>query len=57
MAFNGSISIKMDGNRCTLVVNEIPNHDFNDETASFATNVSIQTGTYEINSAPEMADT
>jgi hypothetical protein len=57
MAFNGSISIKMDGDNCNLIVNEIPNHDFNDETASFATNVSKQTGSYQIDSMPNMANT
>jgi len=55
MAFNGSISINMNGSKCNVSVNEIPNHDFNDESASFATNVSTQTGAYQIESEPTMA--
>jgi len=56
MAFNGSISINMNGDICNVVVNEIPNHDFNDQTAAFATNVSTQTGSYQIDSTPSMAN-
>lgn len=56
IAFNGSISISMNGSKCRVTVNEIPNHDFNDESASFATNVSTQTGSYQIESSPTMAN-
>jgi len=40
--FSGDIVITSNGSLCTISVNKIPNHDFNDNTASFATNVSAQ---------------
>ena len=40
IAFNGALEISIDGDYCVFRTNSIPNHDFNDSTASFATNVS-----------------
>jgi len=38
--FSGSVSITVDGNQCVITTNNIPNHDFNDSSAAFATDVS-----------------
>lgn len=54
MTFNGSIHITVNGSKCSLSVNEIPNHDFNDQSASFATNVSSQSGSYQVDVTPQM---
>jgi len=53
--FNGSIVISQEGNECVFIVNEIPNHDFNDISAEFATNVSVQQGNYRVSSTPTFA--
>lgn len=50
--FNGSVVITQDGDECVFSVNEIPNHDFNDASAAFATKVSSQQGNYRVSSAP-----
>jgi hypothetical protein len=54
-AFSGSVVISDDGQSCTFRSNEIPNHDFNDESAAFATDVSEQNGNYTVTAAPEFA--
>ena len=38
--FNGNTSITVDGNECVITANGIPNHDFNDANAKFASRVS-----------------
>lgn len=38
--FEGSVEVEMTDTQCTITVNGIPNHDFNDVTSSFATRVS-----------------
>lgn len=38
--FSGSVIVTSDQTQCTITVNGIPNHDFNDVTARFATPVS-----------------
>jgi len=50
--FNGSITITQSGSECIFTVNEIPNHNFNDASASFATNVSEQQGVYRVSTSP-----
>ncbi|MCG8413181.1 MAG: YHYH protein, partial [Pseudomonadales bacterium] len=39
LLFSGSLTITVDGSECVFDSNNIPNHDFNDGTASFATDV------------------
>ncbi|MCF6436631.1 YHYH protein [Pseudoalteromonas sp. MMG022] len=53
--FSADISIASDGNECTFSVNEIPNHDFNDAQAQFATNVSEQSASYSVPVAPVLS--
>lgn len=55
MGFSGDILISSDGITCTMASNNIPNHDFNDQSASFATNVSTQNKHFELPVAPQMA--
>ena len=55
--FNGSVIISRSGDECLFTVNEIPNHNFNDASAAFATNVAEQTGAYRVSALPIMADT
>jgi len=55
VAFKGSVVITQSGNECIFAVNEIPNHNFNDASASFATNVSEQQGSYRVSSSPSFA--
>ncbi len=44
MNFSGSVSIAVEGEECIMTTNNIPNHDFNDNSAGFATDVSeVQT--------------
>lgn len=38
--FSGDVSITVDGNECVITTNNIPNHDFNDQSAAFATDVA-----------------
>ena len=48
ISFSGSVSISATSNECTIDVNQIPNHDFNDQSASFATNVSEVSENYRL---------
>ncbi|GLX78682.1 hypothetical protein tinsulaeT_20220 [Thalassotalea insulae] len=57
VGFNGDVVISVSGDKCVFDVNEIPNHDFNDASASFATNVAEQSGRYEIPKSPVAAAT
>ncbi|AQS38093.1 YHYH protein [Shewanella psychrophila] len=52
MGFSGDLTIAMSNGDCVVQANDIPNHDFNDAQASFATNVSVQDSNYVINSQP-----
>ncbi len=38
--YAGDITISVDGEQCVITTNNIPNHDFNDSSAAFATDVS-----------------
>lgn len=53
--FEGDFILTSDGSWCTFSANEIPNHNFNDAGAKFATAVSEQNGSYTITASPEPA--
>lgn len=55
IGFRGDISISMSVDDCVVQANDIPNHDFNDAQANFATNVSEQVSSYVIASQPQQA--
>ena len=55
LAFNGQIQITAAGSKCVVQSNAIPNHDFNDASASFATNVTEQSSYYEFTASPVIA--
>ncbi len=59
LAFNGSVSITVDhdNNECVIAANSIPNHDFNDSSAAFATNVSAVSAEFRIPLNPSFAST
>ncbi|WP_020410167.1 YHYH protein [Hahella ganghwensis] len=46
--FSGDITITADSRYCYIRSNDIPNHDFNDHSAHFATNVSEQNLSFRI---------
>lgn len=52
MAFSGSFVVSLQGDSCVFATNSIPNHDFNDASAAFATPVSAVTATYEVPQNP-----
>ena len=56
--FNGSLTITVDSetSECVLSTNSIPNHNFNDQTAAFATNVAAVSAEFRIPLAPSFAD-
>ena len=54
--FEGNIEITADEVSCLMTSNNIPNHDFNDSTARFATNTSEQSRTFSINRNPTFAN-
>ena len=53
--FDGSLAITSSGGKCIFTVNSIPNHDFNDNTASFANNVVANSATFEVTQTPTEA--
>ena len=53
--FEGNIEITIDGDECVINTNSIPNHDFNDNTAAFATNVSEVSAEFRIPTVPSFA--
>ena len=55
VAFQGQLTITSDDTKCYFNANEIPNHDFHDGDALFATNVSEQVGSYQIVTSPVAA--
>ena len=55
MEFAGSVQITVDGSECVISTNSIPNHNFNDNSASFATNVSAVSAEFRIPIAPDFA--
>lgn len=54
--FSGSLDISVDGAECVFTTNNIPNHNFNDSTASFATNVAAVSAEFRTAIAPVFAD-
>lgn len=53
--FNGSVDISVEGDECVITTNSIPNHDFNDSSAAFATNVSAVDAEFRIPIEPRFA--
>ncbi|WP_171041140.1 YHYH protein [Pseudoalteromonas aurantia] len=53
--FTGDVMLTVNNSTCTITMNSIPNHDFNDETASFATNASEQNLVYNVPITPTLA--
>ncbi len=54
-SFQGSLSISLSGNKCNFTSNAIPNHNFQDGSASFATNVSEQNQSFSVTTSPVAA--
>ena len=55
LLFTGQVTISSSGSQCIIQSNAIPNHDFNDATASFATNVTEQNVQYFFNASPTIS--
>lgn len=55
--FSGSVQIRVDGSECVITSNSIPNHDFNDSSAAFTTNVSAIAEDFRIPLQPKFATT
>ena len=53
--FSGSLQITVEGDECVFATNSIPNHDFNDNSAAFATNVSEVNAEFRIATQPSFA--
>lgn len=53
--FLGEVDIEAQDDHCVLVSNNIPNHDFDDESADFATQVQEVSRSFEIPRDPELA--
>jgi len=56
LAFSGDFTLSVANNKCVFQTNEIPNHDFNNGTATFAGDVTEQNGSYEVPTNPSMAN-
>lgn len=52
---NVAISVAADSSECVITANSIPNHDFNDASAAFATNVSAVDAEFRIPLNPAFA--
>ena len=52
LAFMGALTISSSGGACTFESNSIPNHDFNDASAMFATDVAEKTARFTVTSSP-----
>ena len=57
LSFTGDVSITATSTTCTITSNDIPNHDFNDANASFATPVAEINKEFEIPINPSFANT
>ena len=51
--FNSGVSLETGGTTCTLTSNNIPNHNFNDASAHFVTDVSEQSQVFELIRDPQ----
>ena len=56
LSFTGDISITASDTTCTISSNDIPNHDFNDANASFATNVAEVDKSFSFPINPSLAN-
>lgn len=52
--FEGAVTIATTDTQCNLTVNSIPNHNFNDESASFASSVSEVNRSFTVSRSPVM---
>ena len=52
LVFDGNLEIQVNNGKCSFDTNAIPNHDFNDDGASFATDVSENYSYFEVTQAP-----
>lgn len=57
LPYNSFIEVTTTADRCKFSSNTIPNHDFNDDTAAFATQVAAIGRNLEITRSPEAAAT
>lgn len=57
VGFEGTVSVEKGSSGCTILVNGIPNHNFNDATASFATDVAEVTRSFTLKQNPTKAST
>ncbi|GLT18226.1 hypothetical protein GCM10007938_20040 [Vibrio zhanjiangensis] len=55
LLFTGQVTISSSGSQCIIQSNAIPNHDFNDASASFATNVTEQNVQYYFDASPSIS--
>lgn len=55
--YDASIVVTLNGTNCTLAANGIPNHDFNDSSANFASDISEMDRTFTVSSEPSLATT
>jgi hypothetical protein len=55
IGFTGDISITSTSTTCTIASNDIPNHDFNDASASFATNAAEVSKSFTFPVSPALA--
>lgn len=55
LQFQGSLNVTVEGNECVFSTNSIPNHDFNDASAAFATDVSEVSAEFRIPTEPAFA--
>jgi len=55
LAFSGKVFISTVNNKCRIKSNDIPNHDFDDHSAAFATPVSEQNDAFEFTMHPAFA--
>ena len=53
--FSGDISVTSNATKCLVASNEIPNHDFNDNSAAFANDVATQVLDYQFPKSPSFA--
>ncbi|TDO97902.1 YHYH protein [Marinomonas balearica] len=53
--FIAQVSIEVQDRYCTLTSNNIPNHDFNDRNARFATNAKEVSQSFNIKRAPQLS--
>lgn len=56
LGFESDVTITAEDTHCVLVSNNIPNHDFNDESARFANDVAEVARSFELPRLPSPAD-